>query len=167
MNRLDRQSFLGPDSGAVLEAATIGIVGLGGGGSHVVQQAAHMGIGGYVNVDPQTIDVTNTNRLIGGTLSDVYCKHAMPGIVKRLVRGLNRVVGCTLDYIHCDRTKPGIAERIIRGLNPEARITSVRDRWQEGTADLETSDVIVGAVDSFTERGELEPLRTPVSHSLR
>ena len=88
MSRLDRQSFLGPESDAVLEAATIGIVGLGGGGSHVVQQTAHMGIGGYINVDPQTIDETNTNRLVGGTLADVYCRPAKPGIVKRLVRGL-------------------------------------------------------------------------------
>ena len=156
MSRLDRQTFLGPDSDAVLEAATIGIVGLGGGGSHVVQQAAHMGIGGYVNVDPQTIEKTNTNRLVGGTLADVYCKPAKPGIGKRLVRGLNRLVGGTLDYTHCERTKMGIAERVIRGLSPDARIVSIRDRWQEGTDQLKTADVIVGAVDSFAERDELE-----------
>ena len=156
MSRLDRQSFLGPDSDAVLEAATIGIVGLGGGGSHVVQQTAHMGIGGYINVDPQTIDETNTNRLVGGTLADVYCRPAKPGIVKRLVRGLNRLVGGTLDYIDCERAKTGIADRLIRGLNPEARIVSIRDRWQEGADQLKASDVIVGAVDSFTERDELE-----------
>lgn len=35
MSRLDRQSFLGPQSDAILDAATIGIVGLGGGGSHI------------------------------------------------------------------------------------------------------------------------------------
>ena len=156
MSRLDRQSFLGPDSDAVLKAATIGIVGLGGGGSHVVQQTAHMGIGGHINVDPQRIDETNTNRLVGGTLADVYCKPAKPGIVKRLVRGLNRLVGGTLDYIDCERAKTGIAERLIRGLNPQARIVSIRDRWQEGTDQLKTSDVIVGALDSFTERDELE-----------
>jgi tRNA A37 threonylcarbamoyladenosine dehydratase len=66
MSRLDRQSFLGPDSDAVLDAATIGLVGLGGGGSHVVQQTAHMGIGGYANADSDIIEDTNTNRLIGG-----------------------------------------------------------------------------------------------------
>ena len=156
MSRLDRQSFLGPDSDAVLEAATIGIVGLGGGGSHVVQQAAHMGIGGYVNVDPQTIEETNTNRLIGGTLADVYCKPTKTGIVKRLVRRLSHLVGGTLDYIDCERAKTGIAERVIRGLNPRTRIISIRDRWQEGTPQLKTSDVIVGALDSFVERDELE-----------
>ena len=156
MSRLDRQSFLGPNSDAVLEAATIGIVGLGGGGSHVVQQAAHMGIGGYVNVDPQAIDETNTNRLVGGTLADACYKPATTGILKRLVRGLNRLVGGTLDYVDCERAKTGIAERLIRGLNPQARIISIRDNWQDGTDQLKAADVIVGAVDSFTERDELE-----------
>ena len=156
MSRLSRQSFLGPDSDEVLQAATIGIVGLGGGGSHVVQQAAHMGIGGYVNVDPQEIEKTNTNRLVGGTLADVSCNPAKPGIVKRLVRGLNRLVGGTIDCIDCERAKTGIAERLIRGLNPQARIISIRDNWQDGTDQLKTSDVIIGAVDSFAERDELE-----------
>ena len=156
MSRLDRQSFLGPDSDAVLEVATIGIVGLGGGGSHVVQQAAHMGIGGYVNVDPQTIDETNTNRLIGGTLADVCCKPIKTGIIKRLVRGLNRIIGGTLDYIDCEPTKTGLAERLVRGLQPHARIISVRDSWHAGTEQLKTADVIIGALDSFKERDELE-----------
>ena len=156
MRRLDRQSFLGPDSNAVLEAANIGIVGLGGGGSHVVQQAAHMGIGGYVNVDPQIIDETNTNRLIGGTLADVHCKLGGTGILKKLLRGLNRLVGGTLDYINCERAKTGIAERLIRGLNPQARITSIRGNWQDGTDELKNCDLIFGGVDSFTERAELE-----------
>ena len=128
MNRLDRQSFLGPDSDVVLEAATIGIVGLGGGGSHAVQQAAHMGIGGYVNVDPQTIEDTNTNRLVSGTLADVAAE--LP--------------------------KTDIAERLIRSLQPHARLISVRNSWHAGTDLLKTADVIIGAVDSFKEREQLE-----------
>lgn len=128
MSRLDRQSFLGPDSDAILEAATVGVVGLGGGGSHVVQQAAHMGIGGYVNVDPQTIDGTNTNRLVGGTLVDVTS----------------------------ELLKTGIAERLIRGLQPHARVVSIRDGWHAATDQLKTADIIVGAVDSFKEREQLE-----------
>ena len=128
MSRLDRQSFLGPDSDMILEAATVGIVGLGGGGSHVAQQAAHMGIGGYVNVDPKIIDDTNTNRLVGGTLADVQAGH----------------------------TKTDIAERLIRGLQPHSRIVPVPDIWQVGTDQLKACDVIVGAVDSFSERDQLE-----------
>ena len=128
MTRLDRQSFLGPDSDSVLDSATIGVVGLGGGGSHLVQQMAHMGIGGFVNVDPQPIEDTNTNRLIGGTLADV----------------------------HAELPKVDIADRLIRGLQPHARIISVRDCWHTCTDQLKTVDVIIGAVDSFKEREQLE-----------
>lgn len=128
MSRLDRQSFLGPNSDAILEAATIGIVGLGGGGSHIAQQAAHMGIGGYANADPDAIQDTNTNRLIGGTLADVA--EATP--------------------------KVEIAERLIRGLVPNARIVSVPKDWHEAVDDLKLCDVILGAVDSFKEREQLE-----------
>ena len=128
MSRLDRQSFLGPHSDAILNAATIGIVGLGGGGSHFAQQSAHMGIGGYVNADPDIIEDTNTNRLIGGTLADVNAK--MP--------------------------KVNIAERLIRGLHPDARIISAQKDWREVVDDLKLCDVIVGAVDGFKEREELE-----------
>lgn len=128
MSRLDRQSFLGPDSDAILEAATIGIVGLGGGGSHIAQQAAHMGIGGYVNADPDVIEDTNTNRLIGGTLADVAV--SLP--------------------------KVAIAERLIRGLQPKARIISVQGDWRDAVDDLKRCDVIVGAVDGFSEREQLE-----------
>ena len=128
MSRLVRQSFLGPDSDAILAGATIGVVGLGGGGSHVVQQSAHLGIGGYVNVDPQTIEHTNTNRLVGGTLSDADAKYP----------------------------KIDIAEQLIRGLQPDARIVSVRDYWYACTDQLKMCDVIVGAVDSFKDRDQLE-----------
>lgn len=128
MSRLDRQSFLGANSDAVLDAATIGIVGLGGGGSHVAQQAAHVGIGGYVNADPDIIEETNTNRLIGGTLADVAA----------------------------GRSKVIIAERLIRGLNPGARIIPVQDNWLAAVDDLKLCEVIVGAVDNMKEREQLE-----------
>lgn len=128
MTRLNRQSFLGADSDAILDAATIGIVGLGGGGSHLAQQAAHMGIGGYVNADPDVIEETNTNRLIGGTLADVAA--SLPKVT--------------------------IAERLIRGLHPKARIISVQADWRDAADDLKLCDVIIGAVDGFKEREQLE-----------
>jgi hypothetical protein len=128
MSRLERQSFLGRNSDKILEDATIGIVGLGGGGSHIVQQTAHMGIAGYVNADPDSIDYSNTNRLIGGTLADV-------AKAKRKVK---------------------IAERLIRSLHPNARIVSVAQDWREAIDDLKLCNVIMGAVDSFKEREQLE-----------
>ena len=135
MSRLDRQSFLGINSDAILDAATIGIVGHGGGGSHLAQQSAHMGIGGYVNADPDIIEDTNTNRLIGGTLADVEVM----------------------------RRKVDIAERLIRGLIPNARIISVPDKWLTAPDDLKLCDVIIGAVDGFQEREQLERFPAGIS----
>ncbi|MGH9451207.1 MAG: ThiF family adenylyltransferase [Terriglobia bacterium] len=128
MNRFDRQSFLGSQSELKLYAATLGLVGLGGGGSHIVQQTGHLGIGGYVLVDPDQITETNTNRLIGGTLAD-------------LEGGI---------------TKVAIGERLIRGLQERPRIIPVRNTWHNAIAELKRCDVIVGAVDSFKEREQLE-----------
>lgn len=128
MTRLERQSFLGANSENILRGATVGIVGAGGGGSHIVQQFAHMGIGGYVIADPDFIEDTNTNRLIGGTLDDVVAS----------------------------RPKVDIAARLIRGLQPDARIVLVPGKWQDSVDDFKQCDVIVGAVDSFKDRDELE-----------
>jgi tRNA A37 threonylcarbamoyladenosine dehydratase len=38
VDRYSRQSFLGPDAEARIPRCTVGVVGLGGGGSHIVQQ---------------------------------------------------------------------------------------------------------------------------------
>lgn len=126
--RLERQSFLGATSPQLLADATIGVVGLGGGGSPIVQQLAHVGVGGYVLADPQAIEDTNTNRLVGATLGDVETQ--MP--------------------------KAQIAERVIRGLMPDARIVARAAPWQELVDELRECDVIVGALDSYAGRDQLE-----------
>jgi molybdopterin-synthase adenylyltransferase len=128
MSRLNRQSFLGNDSTNRLMRATIGLIGLGGGGSHLAQQCAHVGVGRYVPVDFDIITLSNTNRLVGGTLRDVAR----------------------------ERAKLDIAQRIIRGLVPNARIRPIADRWQANLPRLRECDILVGAVDSFKERAELE-----------
>ena len=128
MNRFVRQSFLGAESQATLKSTTVGVVGLGGGGSHIVQQFAHIGIGGFVLSDPDRIDLTNTTRLVGGTLRDVKSK----------------------------KRKTRIAERLIRSLQPAAGVIQIRDKWHTETDQLKCCDLIVGAVDSFAGRDELE-----------
>ena len=128
MRRLERQSFLGPNSDQVLANTKVGLVGLGGGGSHLVQQFAHLGIGGFVLVDPDVIDLGNTNRLVGGTLADVAAH----------------------------RAKVQIAERLIRGLQTDGDVKSIQARWESALDELKGCDVIVGAVDSYGARDELE-----------
>jgi molybdopterin/thiamine biosynthesis adenylyltransferase len=67
----NRQSFLGESLDDVLENCLIGIVGLGGGGSQIVQQLAHIGFKHYVLYDYDEIEDTNLNRLVGATKLDV------------------------------------------------------------------------------------------------
>lgn len=47
------------------------IVGFGGLGSHVVQQLAFLGVGRVSVVDPETVELSNLNRLVGASPSDI------------------------------------------------------------------------------------------------
>jgi len=129
-SRFDRQGFLGPDSDSRFASAIVGVVGLGGGGSHLVQQLAHAGLGHFRLYDPDRIDEegTNLNRLIGATEQDVR-----------------------------DRTeKTAIAARLVRGVNSSADVQVRTDPWQSAPGLLVECDVIFGCVDSFADRQELE-----------
>jgi hypothetical protein len=127
-NRASRQSFLGRNSDEIIQSAIIGVVGLGGGGSQVVQQLAHIGFRNYVIYDDDRIEDSNLNRLVGGTVTDVAKK----------------------------RSKLEIAERVIKGLQPQATIEAKSMRWQIDPLPLRTCDIVFGCVDGFAERRELE-----------
>lgn len=126
--RTSRQSFLGPNSDQIIQSATIGVVGLGGGGSHIIQQLAHIGFQNYVIYDNDFIEDSNLNRLIGGTVADIEEK----------------------------QQKIQIAERVIKSLQPAANIKAIPSRWQDDPLPLRTCDIVFGCVDGFAERRELE-----------
>lgn len=128
MNWLDRQSFLGPDSSKRLDRVIVSLVGVGGGNSHVAQQLAHAGVGGFVLVDSDHISITNLNRLIGGTWR--YVKDGTP--------------------------KVEIMRKMILAINPNARIEVHRKQWQEVGDRLRDSDVVVGGLDSIRAKDELD-----------
>jgi molybdopterin/thiamine biosynthesis adenylyltransferase len=125
--RFDRQSFLGKWAQHILSSVRVGIVGLGGGGSHIVQQLAHLGILNFVIFDDDIVTKTNLNRLVGATLEDVKLK----------------------------RNKTFIAERLIKSLHPHADVIC-RGKWQEHADDLKICDLVFGCVDSFAGRRDLE-----------
>lgn len=123
-----RQSFLGERSDEILQDVIVGIVGLGGGGSHIAQQLAHVGIRHFVLYDPQTIEETNLNRLIGATAKDVE-----DGTLKTV-----------------------IAERLIKAIHPEAECVRVEESWAENSDALRGCDAIFGCLDSYVARDQLE-----------
>jgi len=49
----------------------IGIVGLGGTGSIVLEQLAHLGVGRFFLVDPDVVERSNLNRLVGASEADL------------------------------------------------------------------------------------------------
>lgn len=123
-----RQSFLGKSFLQTSKTITIGIVGLGGGGSHIAQQAAHLGFLNFRLVDPDVIEASNLNRLLGGTSLDAVMK-------------LDKVL---------------IAERTIRSIRPEATVRRFKSNWHDVTGELKHCDVIFSCVDSFIERQQIE-----------
>lgn len=123
-----RQSFLGPRSQEFIERCVVGIIGLGGGGSHIVQQLAHLGFLRYVIFDCDRMVSSNLNRLVGAVAQDVI-----------------------------DVTpKVDIAERLIRGVRPSADVRKIPDIWQKHSTQLRQCDLVFGCVDGFDQRRQLE-----------
>jgi molybdopterin/thiamine biosynthesis adenylyltransferase len=84
----DRQVLaFGPIGQARLAAAHVAIVGLGGTGSAVSQQLAHLGVRRFTLIDHDTVEASNINRLIGATSADVG-KTPKIEVAERLIRSL-------------------------------------------------------------------------------
>jgi hypothetical protein len=125
-DHLLRQSFLGSDSSERLAAARVAIVGLCGGGSHVAQQLAHVGVGHFYLFDSDRSDESNRNRMIG------LAKHRVGDPKTEILRDL------------------------IHQINPDADVAAVPREWQEDHVALRDCTAIFGCVDSFTVRDQLE-----------
>lgn len=123
-----RQGFLGPDSEQIFAETRVTVVGLGGGGSHIVQQLAHLGVGHIRLIDPQEIEESNLNRLVGATAADVAAK--MP--------------------------KVRIAERTIRAVRPWAEVEVAQKQWQLADALVKDAHILFGCVDGYRQRMYLE-----------
>lgn len=126
--RFSRQSFLGEAGQAAIEAAVIGIIGLGGGGSHIVQQLAHLGVRRFRLFDPQTIEESNLNRMVGATVNDV----------------------------EVSTPKLEIARRVIRSITPDAEAIGYSEVWQNHADVIHGCDIVFGCVDTFIGRRDLE-----------
>lgn len=70
--RHDRQiRAFGADGQQRLSQMSVVIIGLGGTGSLVAQQLAHLGVGEFLLFDQDRIEETNLNRVVGATATDI------------------------------------------------------------------------------------------------
>jgi len=123
-----RLSFLGSAGLTRLSEAEVVVIGAGGGGSHIVQQLSHLAVGTITVIDPDVLEPSNVNRVVGTTYADVgQFKAAL--LAQRFDR---------------------LGARLIPLIES---CTSI-----DGIAALQHADLSFGAVDSFATRNDIEAI---------
>lgn len=115
---------------AAVSNVRVAIVGLGGTGSVVASQLAHLGVSSMLMIDPDVVEGTNLNRLVGATPSDV------------------------------GRPKVDVAANHVRSINPEIQVrTLAGDVADDSVARaLLEVDFIFCCTDSMASRAVLNQL---------
>lgn len=120
--RYDRQvRALGPEGQLRIAGLRVGIVGLGGTGSQVGQQLAHLGCAEVLLADHDRVESTNLPRLAGAAWWDVPLR----------------------------RRKTAIARRLFHRVSPHTKVQLLDSLRSAGTLEaLQTVDIIIGCVDN-------------------
>lgn len=127
-SRHSRQSFLGETSEATIKNTTVAVIGLCGGGSHVSQQLAHIGVGKLVLVDSDFAEDSNRNRMVGLTHAEAQA----------------------------EARKVHVISARVAAVSPETEIVKHDSPWNLALDDLKKVDYIFGCVDTMGARDELE-----------
>lgn len=107
--KYDRQvQAFGLEGQSALQNMVVAIVGLGGTGSVVAQQLAHLGVRAFILVDPDVVEDTNLNRLVGAMPSDVGVSKT--AVAARRIEEINPGAEC--NAIHGDVVDDEVAVRI-------------------------------------------------------
>ena len=127
MQFLRTESLIGKDNVDKLKKSTVAIFGLGGVGSYVLEGLARAGVGNFVLVDKDDVDVTNINRQIIATHDTV------------------------------GKPKVEIAKQRVLSINPNANIKFYKQFFTPETDGIldDSIDYIVDAIDTVTAKIEL------------
>jgi molybdopterin/thiamine biosynthesis adenylyltransferase len=125
-------AFFGVDGQLAISAARAGVVGVGGLGSHVVQQLAYLGVTDFVLIDPDVVSESNLNRLVGGLPRDA----------------------------EAGTRKVEVARRVIKAISPDAHVEVLADRINAAAANelVKTCSSILVCVDADAARLQLTRL---------
>lgn len=108
----DRQvRALGKEGQMLLRSLTVGVVGAGGLGSHVIQQLVHLGVGRVIVIDPDRVADTNLSRLVGASRLDVWLHRKKTRVAQRLSRRLHRLT----EVVPVSRSvmEPAVGRRLL------------------------------------------------------
>jgi molybdopterin-synthase adenylyltransferase len=110
-----------------IETISVAIVGFGGLGSHVAQQLAYLGCRRLLVLDPDVVDESNLNRLIGAGPQDVRAR------------------------------KVDVATRLIHDISPNAEVAALAHavNTQGSIEALAAVDCVFGCIDNDEARLEL------------
>ena len=128
MNQFSRTELLiGKEGIEKLQNAKVAVFGIGGVGSFVVEGLARAGIGSFILVDKDTVDITNLNRQIIATHKTI------------------------------DRPKVEVAKERILEINPNAKVEIHQEFFMPESREIldNTVNYIVDSVDTVTAKIEL------------
>ena len=127
MRNLEKQIALFGQAGQErIRKTRVAVVGVGGVGTHIVQQLAYLGVINFALIDHEELADTNLNRYVGARFDD-----PLPGTLK-----------------------VNIGERLIRSVDEDATIQklSVKLQTREAVEAIVAADVIFGCVDKESVR---------------
>jgi molybdopterin/thiamine biosynthesis adenylyltransferase len=124
-DRYSRQiPLLGRQAQEILAKSTVVIVGLGGLGSFAAMECAYVGVGNLILIDPDKVDDSNLNRLMGAIETDT------------------------------DRLKVELFERTVQSISSKIKVKAVADDIlsDEAQEAAKQGDLILGCVDKHGAR---------------
>jgi molybdopterin-synthase adenylyltransferase len=126
------EALFGAEGQRRISETKVGIVGLGGLGSHVAQQLAYLGVEDYGLVDFDLVTKSSLNRVVGAQDTDVDAA----------------------------TKKVDVAKRTINGIKPSARVDPVDAHVMDSAAEaaLGRADIIFGCLDRDLARLQLTEL---------
>ena len=126
--RNDRtRSALGSESEKQLASASVAVIGLCGGGSHVCQQSAHAGVGRITLIDADVVEATNLGRMVGSNHGDI------------------------------GQLKAKVIRRLIKGIDPQISVQPIAEKFPSPRTieAIKHADVVIACVDSFLVREQI------------
>ena len=143
LNQFSRTELLiGKEGIEKLQKAKVAIFGIGGVGSYVVEGLARAGIGNFILVDNDEVDVTNLNRQIIAT---------------------TKTIG---------KSKVEVAKERILEINPNAKVETYQEFFMPDSKDFfdSTTSYVVDCIDTVTAKIELiiraNKLNVPIISSM-